>query len=124
MTVWNLNNIPSDSPAGRERDLADLLDQAVLETLDNVGLTEKDDLTLKFLYQYLMTYEGAFVELTRENDYGLTYNECMSLRTRILQDMAAGRNKGEYFIMRVRQRLEMLQKIMGLGRWASEVTPD
>lgn len=99
---------PDDSFAGQERDLADLLDDTTLEALGYAYEGHNDLAPISYaVYYLLMMHDEAFLAMTGAAGLGLDNPLAasrMALRNTVRDD--ANENSGDYFELRLRQRLE------------------
>lgn len=101
--TWN-----ETSFAGQERDLADLIDDTTLEALGYAYEGQNDFAPISYtIYTLLMMNDEAFLAMTGASDTGPTDQRRvtrMALRNTIRDD--ANENSGDYFEIRLRQRLQ------------------
>ena len=100
-TSDDMNGWPSDSYAGRERDLADMLDDDTLEAID--AALDADEFPAYTIFMLLMMHPVAAENMTTEYPLDLIA---------LIQDDARD-DSSEPFQARVAQRLELRKTLRG-----------
>lgn len=101
MTDDELNNLPADSYAGHERDLADLLDDDTLEYYETMVETYDENYTSWALFNLLMMHKAAFLAMIDLG--GADPADALELRLQVQADANDG--SGDAFQARLEQRL-------------------
>ena len=107
-TSDEMNTWPSDSYAGRERDLADLLTDDTLEAID--AALDADEFAAYTIFMLLMMNEAAFLTLTNPP---LNEDDRLYLRALIQDD--ARDDSSEPFQARVAQRITARNTLIKLA---------